>query len=137
MSGQDFTTVFTSGVTQSQWQDIARPAGTIDANDPGAPSRINPHIGRPHLRYMGVVGTQVQITATVDGVAGESDANLGGRLFTAWAIEHPQPAPLAWTTPAGQSSVQRFTPTTAGHYGIAMKREAGGMVILHLDVEAP
>lgn len=134
MSGQDFTATLSAGVTQSTWLDPARPAGTIDANDLGAPSRLNPHIGRPHLRWKGVVGTQVTVTARIGGAL-LLDAALGGRLFTAWLIESAAPGPLPWSHTAGKSAQQKFTPSTAGHYTIAMAREAGGTVILHLDVE--
>ena len=130
MSGQDFTCAFSSGVTQTTWLDPLRPSDSM-------PSRLNPHVGRPHLRWMGEVGAEVEITATVGGVAGEVDANLGGRLFTAWLIESPAPGPLPWTSAGGVSSIQAFTPPTIGHYSIGFARASGGTVILHLDVEAP
>jgi len=135
MSGQEFT-IGISGVTQSTWLDPARPSGTIGPLDPGAPSRLNPHVGRPHLRWIGVVGTQITISAQIAGSL-PFDFSLGGRLFTAWAVEHPQPGPVVFTSTVGKSAQQKFTPTTEGHYSIAMARAAGGTVIVHIDVEVP
>lgn len=137
MSGQDFTASFSAGVTQTTWLDPARPVGTLGPSDLGAPSRLNPHVGRPHLRWMGVAGVAVTVTATVSSVAAPLDAALGGRLFTAWLVESPAPGPLPISHPAGQSSAQTFTPSTAGHYTFAIERSAGGKVYLHLDVEDP
>lgn len=147
MSGQDFTVAFTAGVTNTTWLDPLLPPnpefGEPGHNPalpvgPGTPSRLNAHVGFPHRRYVGAVGAQIEITATVGGVAGPLDAALGGRLFTlVWAVEHPQPGPVGFTHPAGQSSVQHFTPTTAGHYTIGIERAGGGKVFMHLDVEAP
>ncbi len=135
MSGQDFTVAFSAGVTQSTWLDPARPVGTLGPSDLGAPSRLNPHIGRPHLRWMGTIGSAVTLTATVSGTAGPLDAALGGRLFTCWIVEQPTATPLPISHPAGQSSVQTFTPSAAGHYTLAIERSAGGKVFMHLDVE--
>lgn len=120
----DFTATFTAGTTVSQWLD---PASV------GTPSRLNSFSEHPHLRYRATVGVQVEVTATVLSVAGEIDANLGGRLFSFFFVELPSSAVPAITSPAGQSSVQRFTPTAAGHFTLKLKRPSGGAVILHVD----
>jgi hypothetical protein len=135
MSGQDFTAAFTGGTTLSPWTDPARAAGTLSPDDPGAPSRVNPHIGRPHTMQMATVGVQVEITATVGSSVAPLDAALGGRLFTAWLIESPASGPVPFSTPAGQSSVQQFTPPSAGHYTIGIARSGGGTVIMHMEAD--
>lgn len=126
---QDFTIAPTAGLTLQQWQDPERPPTTLG---PGAPSRLNPIDGYPHTKYVGVVGTQIELTASVGGVAGPLDAALGGRLFTPWFVERP--CVHGFASPAGQSSVVRFTPWVAGHYCIGVGRTNGGHVLLHFDV---
>ena len=122
--GPDFTADFTSGTTLGVWSDPA--SGSV-------PSRINPRPELPHRRFNGTVAIQIEVTATVGGVAGELDVNLGGRLFQADLIEFPGVKP-ALTSPAGQSSVQRFTASSAGHYTLVMLRDEGGVVVMHVDV---
>jgi hypothetical protein len=85
--------------------------------------------------FRATVGVEVEITASVGGVAGPADSALGGRLFYAWEVESPQAGPVVITWTAGTTSVQRFTPLAEGHYAIGIARDAGGAVILHLDVE--
>lgn len=137
MSGQDFTVAITSGTTMRAWEDPTRPPDTLYLGDPGAPSRLNPHPGIPHKMVVGQVGTQIELTATVGGVAGPLDSTLGGRLFWAWDVERAQAAPISFSSPAGQSSIQRFTPTAEGHYTIGIARDTGGAVLIHIDVEVP
>jgi hypothetical protein len=79
-------------------------------------------------------GTPVEITATVGSSVAPLDAALGGRLFTAWVIEQPVVAPVSWSHPAGQTSVQSCTPQASGHYTLGMARSGGGTVIMHLEV---
>lgn len=134
MSGQDFTAAFTAGTSLEPWTDPARPAGTLGPDDVGAPSRVNPHVGRPHMMTTTTGGTPVEITATVGSSVGPLDAALAGRLFTAWVIEQPFVAPVSWSHPAGQTSVQSFVPQSEGHYTLAMGRPGGGTVIMHLEV---
>jgi hypothetical protein len=129
---QDFTASPTAGLVLQQWQDPERPPGTLGGTDPGAPSRINPIDGYPHTKRVGVVGTEIELTASVGGVAGPMDAALGGRLFTRWFVETP--CVHGFTSPAGQSSVVRFTPWVAGHYCVGVGRVNGGTVLVHFDV---
>jgi hypothetical protein len=86
---------------------------------------------------VGTTGTPITVTASVDGVAGEVDSNLGGELFTATPVEWPFTTIPVFTGAAGQSSVQTFTPTAAGHYTIVLARPNHGRVFMHLDVVDP
>lgn len=81
------------------------------------------------------MGVQITITATVGGVSAPMDAGLGGRLFKPWTVESPSNVVAGWSSPAGQSSVQRFTPDRAGHYVLGLQRAAGGAVLLAIDVK--
>lgn len=128
----NFAARFTAGATSVTWEDA------------DTPSRINPKPDHPHRRFTGTVGVAVTFKATVGGVEGEIDSNLGGKLFEAWWIEHPGdpiasspggPGPT-FSNPAGQSSVQSFTPQKTGHHTIGFRREDGGAFVLHLDVPA-
>jgi len=137
---QDFSVSVTAGTTVQTWMDPARPAGTLGTGDLGASSRLNSIVSHPELRYVGVIGTAIFLRAKVAGVVGPYDGALGGRLFTAWRVENPpwpgeaSPYVFGFTSPAGQSSVQSFTPEVEGHYTIGFKRTAGGIFILHFDV---
>lgn len=122
----DFGARFTAGTTLEPWSDP--PLGA-------RPSRVNGFLEQPQRYQHGVVGNQVTLTASVGGVAGPLDAALGGRLFLGWFAECPGTRPTV-ATPAGQSSVRRFTPVDPGHYTYVLRRQGGGGVILHLDVEA-
>jgi len=129
----DFSATFTSGVSVGEWTDPASVS---------TPSRTNAFSETPHLRAVGTTGTEIEITATVpafDGVSGEVDGNLGGRLFALHFAEVPQLPPPSITSPGGQSSVQRFTPGAAGHYTMRLERmgATGGSVFLHADVQDP
>lgn len=132
----DFSADFSAGTTLEQWTDPAL------ATSPFTPTRINVFTETPHRYRKGVTGSPITITATVpafDGVAGEVDANLGGRLFALHFAEIPQLPPPSVSNPGGQSSVQTFTPRQAGHYTVRMERSGatGGSVFLHVDVEDP
>lgn len=121
----DFEPRFTAGATLEPWTDPL--VGT-------RPSRLNPAANRPHQRRRVVSGALVSVSARVGGVTAPLDAALGGRLFVAWFVEYPSVSPPALSSPAGQSSLQRFTPTTAGHYTLVLRRAGGGGVLLHFDV---
>lgn len=124
----DFRATFTGGTTLGPW---------TDPPDGGArPSRQNASLDRGHLRRLGTVGAEVELTATVDGVDAPMDAALDDRLFLCMFAEHPGAVPSV-SHPAGQSSVQRFTPASAGHYCFVLRRDGGGGFFLHLDVGAP
>ncbi len=120
----DFTARFTAGTSLATWVDAA-----------GNQSRINPASGHV-LRYTkGQVGTEIVVKATVGGVEGPSDGTLGGRLFTAAFAEHSAPYPFAPAGDASHSSIQRFTPPAAGHYLLVIRRDDGGAIGMHVDVE--
>ena len=114
---QDFT-VAVSGATLEEWTD----------------SRINSIVGYPQRHYVGTVGVPIEIHATVCGVDGPPDVDLGGRLFECWRAEAPIVFPFAHES--GRTSVQTFVPYSVGHYTIGMGRETGGAVLVHIDVEA-
>ena len=120
----DFRAAFTSGVNLEPWTDPA---------DSTRPTRQNTIAERGHTRRQGSVGTQIEVTATVAGVAGPLDAALGGRLFLVSFAEWVAPKPVL-SSPGGQSSVQRFTPASAGHYCFAFRRDGGGAFYMHVDV---
>ncbi len=123
----DFGAAFSSGVTLEPWDDP--PSVSL-------PSRINPLPERIHKRHVGAVGVQVELTATVGGVAGPLDGALGGELFSLGFLEAPALPFPAVSFPAGQSSVQRFTPGAVGHYTVQLTRLNHGGLILHVDVDS-
>lgn len=118
----DFSASVTGGVVLEQWED---PAFGV------TPSRINPEPERPPTRWVATVGVAVTLTARVNGVDAPLDGALGGRLFTGEVAEAPTPTVIIGT--GGQSSVQTFIPTAAGHYTLIMRRPQGGGVWLHVD----
>jgi hypothetical protein len=122
----DFSAGFTSGAPSLLiWRDPATAS---------LPSRINPAASHPHRYRRGTVGVEIEVSARVDGVTGPLDAALGGRLFMAWLAEYPSQHAPPLSHPVGQSSVQRFTPTIAGHHTLVFRRAGGGGFILHVDV---
>jgi hypothetical protein len=124
----DFAADFTDGATVEPWNDPA----TVSL-----PSRLNPFPEHPHRRWVGEVGTEVEISATVDGDVAPMDVDLDdSNLFKLSFTELPQLPPPSKSSPAGQSSVWRFTPPVVGHYTLIMRRREHGQVILHLDVQA-
>ena len=124
----DFTARYTAGATVVTWDDPA---------SGGTPKRTRPDPEHLHKRHQGEVGTEVEVTATVAGVEGELDVNLSGLLFAFHFAELPGISPPAVTSPAGQSSVQAFTPPAAGHYTFKLKREEHGEIYFHLDAVDP
>jgi len=136
MAADDIVPV--AGVDLREWLDPARPADTLYPGDLGAPSRLNPFPGVPHRMRIATVGELVELVAEVLGVIAPLDTSLSGRLFTAWVVERPPTCPpLSFSSPAGQSSVQMFTPPVEGHYTIGVAREGGGSVLVHIDAEVP
>jgi hypothetical protein len=123
----DFEARFTLGTTLGVWKD--------PADGSARPSRIFTPPGVTHKRRIATVGVEVRIVAFVGGVGGPLDASLGGRLFIIGAVEYPGAMPL-FSSPAGQSSDQRFTPDVVGHYTLVMRRAGSGGMILHLDAAA-
>lgn len=122
----DFTVVATSGLIVSDWLDPPSPSG--------APSRLNARPGQAFKRYVGQLGVPVVLSAVVGGVAGPADAALGGRLFTASAIEAPAMPFVGISSPAGFSSVIQILAHQAGHYAIRIRRPDGGNEHVHLDI---
>lgn len=120
----DFRAGFTSGVTLEPWADPA---------DSTRPTRQNTTAERGHTRRQGTVGTQIEVTATVAGVDAPLDAALDDRLFLVSFAEWVEPKPVL-SSPVGQSSVQRFTPASAGHYCFVLRRDGGGGIFMHVDV---
>lgn len=120
----DFRAEFTSGTTAVPWDDPALGA---------RPGRLNPRAEHPHRRVQGTLGVQIEISMRVGGVLAPLDAALGGQLFTAFFAESAVFPPPALSSPAGQSSVQRFTPTVAGHYTLRVVREGHGSLFVHVD----
>ena len=120
-----FSAVFTDGVALEPWEDPA---------DGAPPTRINATADHAHARWVGETGTQVEITVTQGGVEAPAD---GADLFIGSAIEWPGASPPpTFSSPLGQSSIQRFTPAVVGHYTVRVKQEnGGGAVILHVDVD--
>src|SRR5574341_3668 len=128
----NFTAAFTAGATLETWTDPA----TVSA-----PGRLNPSEGLSHKRYKATVGVQVTITMTQNGVVALLDSGLSGFVFKPWHLETPDGSPPGWSNPAGQSSVQRFTPTQVGHYALGIlfwnptTGAHGGSVIVHIDAK--
>lgn len=127
MSGQTFTVSATAGITVGIWEDPS--SGALA-------SRINPDPEHPHLRYLATTGVEVEFSASVAGLgAAPLDAVLGGALFAAGLAEWSGAVKPPVTAPAGQSSVQRFTPPDPGHYTLVFRRDLGGAVTLHIDAQ--
>jgi len=121
----DFDARFTGGTTLEVWTDPP-----LDQR----PTRINPFALHPHRYRRSEVGEEIEIAATVAGVSAPLDSALDGRTFLGWFAECPAwPGPSV-TSPPGQSSVRRFTPTEGGHYTYVLRRISGGGIILHVDV---
>lgn len=124
----DFRLSFTSGASIVPWEDPADVPGD-------RPSRLNARVEHLHKRYVGQVGVEIELTTMIGGVLAPLDATLGGVLFTASLAEFPHSPPPAFTSPLGQSSVQRFTPDATGHYTIQIARTGHGSIYAHLDVD--
>jgi hypothetical protein len=122
----DFLARFAAGTTLETWSDP--PLGD-------RAGRLNPFIQRPHRYRRAESGALVEIAGVVAGVVGPLDGALGGRLFYGWFAETASGSPPAVTSPPGQSSVRRFTPTAFGHYTYVLRRAGGGGVILHIECE--
>lgn len=125
----DFDLAFSSGVALEPWDDP-------QSVSPDRPSRLNPQPDHIHKRHVGTVGVQVELTARVGGVDGPLDATLGGELFSPSFLEAPALPFPALSTPAGQSSIQRFTPLETGHYTLLLSRSNHGGIIVHVDVDS-
>ena len=99
-------------------------------------NRLSPYTDQEMHRYRATVGSTVTLSAKVNGVEGATDSVLGGRLFHATSYETPNGIHVGWSSPPGQSSSQSFVPNAVGHFLLGMRHEKGGIILLHLDVEA-
>ena len=120
----NFDVRITDGAAVTRW---------VDPPTAELPSRINPAPNRPHLYWRGAVGEQVELSAVVEGVVGPLDSALAGATFCGWFAEFPAASPPSVSSPAGKTSVVRFTPMRAGHYTYVMRRRRGGGMVVHLD----
>lgn len=125
----DFRLRFTAGATLEVWEDPADVPGE-------RPSRLNARPEHEHTRHVGETGNAIHVTALVGGVLGPLDAALGGALFSATFLESPVFPPPVLSSPAGQSSVQQFTPSVVGHYTLKIQRPGHGAIICHVDVDS-
>jgi hypothetical protein len=130
----DFDAHFAGGVTLAAWSDPARPEGPTTGAG-GAPARINPIAGHPPGYFRASLGATVIVEAIVGGASGPLDAALDGRLFTTHFAELPIWPPPLITSPAGQTSRATFTPYAIGHHLVVLRRDGGGAIALHLEVE--
>lgn len=120
----------------NSWVD---PAGTLPsvygAPALSIPTRQNARDGLPH-RYTRFY--QFQKIDLVMLPAGSStlvfDTSLGGNLFQAWFAEVPYGA-AAWSSIAGVSAYQFFTPTIKGAYLAVLSRPTAGGILWHFTVE--
>jgi len=122
----DFTVIAYVGLTVVDWLD--------PPNAGGQPSRLNARQDVPLKRYVGTVGIPVALAAVVGGVVAPVDAALGGRLFTACAIEAPVMPFSGMVSPPGWSSVVIVTPDHIGHFTIRIRRPDGGNEHIHMDI---
>lgn len=131
-------TALGSGISNRIWED---PASTTRA------SRI---VGINDRQYRRLVVQQNDTLAISAYLTGESllqpDSTVG--LFTMWPIEWPTDAgqPSQSQPFGGTSALQWFLLNGVGHYTIGIRHEdtedapqaaAGGVVVVHVDVEAP
>jgi len=124
----DFSVRPTFGVLVADWVDPA--VGKL-------PSRIAPSVAAPMRRWTIASTTLVELRATPDGGSeGAIDVLLDARLFRAWWVEAPVDSAVVILSLPERSSVQRFTPTRAGHYTLAFQRDGGGKVLLHFDCDS-
>src|SRR5262245_42900543 len=122
----NFEARITAGATLTVWVDVATAK---------APTRLNPNPVHPPKYQRVTWGDTVTVKATVNGVEGPLDAQLGGTLFKCHFAEVPIWPPVAITSPPGQSSVATFKPKYVGHHLLVMRREDGGAVGVPFFVE--
>jgi hypothetical protein len=110
----------TAGATLTEWTDST--------------NRIQPLDDHPPRYYLAVVGAAVTIQCALlsDGVV-HADADLGGLLYTAHFAEHATPYQPAIMHAAGHSETWSFTPPSAGHYTLVIRRDQCGACVIHLD----
>lgn len=130
----DFRLFVTAGVSLQPWAD---PAAVVGGRE--QPGRLNPNPDHGHTRYVGAVGTQVELTAVVPGLGSAplDTALVDGNLFKAELIEFPgDHGTPGFSSPGGQSSVQHFTPLDTGHHTVIISRDGHGGIIVHVDVDS-
>ena len=128
----NFDLIVGYGLTVADWNDPRVLVGGVPS---GSPSRLNPRPGSPEKRLLATVGVECELRAQVGGVDAPLDSALDGNLFYTASVEAPHPWQVAFSHPAGQTSVQRFTPSLPGHYLVYMRRRGGGQIMVHVDAE--
>lgn len=113
------------------------PVPWIDPPTGSAPSRLNALASHLPLYLRAFAPANLVFKAKVDGTEGPMDVDLGGELFQAWWAECSGPWPLAIVQPPGQSSVVEVAipATHLGHFLLVLRRENGGAVLIHFDIE--
>lgn len=117
----------------------------VDVASEQRPSRVLPVDDRIPRKLVVQPNSELTLTAlmTMDTVP-QFDTVVG--RFNMWCIEHPGASPpMQWIPDEDMSAVQMFLLTTVGHYTFVVRHEntldapqanAGGAVIVHIDVEA-
>jgi hypothetical protein len=117
----NFDVRLSAGVTVQEWED----------------PRANPIASRPHRRYVGRVGVQIEARTRIAEGEAVLDSELYGNLFSSWLGEWPRPySPPHTSSPSGQSSIQWFTPDHPGHYLWVIRLHDSGALGVHIDVRA-
>lgn len=119
----DFT-LAVSGVQIATW---------VDQPTDARPSRINASAGVPPLRYVGKPNVQIVATITLD----DGTTDFTTHAISSWLAEAPGPTgfwPVA-TKGDDTAGIQKFTPVVPGHYVFVVRRDLGGSVAVHIDVE--
>lgn len=122
--------------TGNAWID---PAATLPNPYGGAalaiPSRQNARSGLPHRYTRFFLGAPIVVLLNPLGTTGLIlDAALGGNLFQATFPEVPAGS-FTWSSAAGISAYQFFTPTVRGGYCALFSRPLGGGIVWHFMVE--
>lgn len=118
--------------------------------DPASATRASRIVGVNERQYRRLVvqqNEQVTLSAILTGETSVQPDSVVG-LFTMWPIEWPTDAgqPSQIIPVAGTSGLQWFILNGVGHYTLGVRHEdtqdatqaaAGGVVVVHLDVEAP
>ena len=133
----DFRVVPTAdpAIANIAWDDVAserRPSRVLTVDD------------RIPRKLVVQPGGELTLTALMAMDTVPQFDSVVGR-FNMWCIEHPNGAPPMWWIPDdNMSAVQSFLLETVGHYTFVVRHEntldapqanAGGAVIVHIDVE--
>lgn len=127
----NFRARFFAGVSVAPWDDPS----SLSLQ---RPTRLNPSPGHPFLREVCTVGVEVELQAHITGLGwAPLDAAFAPDpvFFPLEIFEYPGPIRPVTSHPVDQTSVQRFTPDTPGHYTLRFYRPQGGAIYLHLDAQ--